>query len=119
AAGTGAGWFARCEVRATCWPSRTEMATAQLERRHPIVAAPLWREAGGGDVMQHYLHEIGTISLLTAAQEVDIGRRLEAGQTALRRSLGTIALVVTALAEDAEALRAGTAALEDVVVSPE
>src|SRR5205807_9645404 len=31
----------------------------------------------------------------------------------------TIALVVTALAEDAEALRAGTAALEDVVVSPE
>ena len=44
-----------------------------------------------------YLTEIGKVRLLTAAQEVEIGRRIEAGQTGLRRELAATPLVVRRL----------------------
>src|SRR5206468_3752947 len=41
----------------------------------------------GEDPVRLYLKEIGKVSLLTAAQEVQIGRRIEVGQIALRRTV--------------------------------
>src|SRR2546426_2461873 len=40
----------------------------------------------GEDPVRLYLKEIGKVPLLTAAQEVQIGRRIEVGQIALRRT---------------------------------
>src|SRR5439155_24513197 len=39
----------------------------------------------GEDPVRLYLKEIGKVPLLTAAQEVEIGRRTEVGEIALRR----------------------------------
>jgi hypothetical protein len=41
------------------------------------------------DPVRLYFKEIGKVPLLTAAGEVQIGRRIEAGQVALRRALVT------------------------------
>ena len=48
----------------------------------------------GEDPVRLYLKEIGKVPLLTAAQEVQIGRRIEAGQIALRRTLVAIPMAV-------------------------
>jgi RNA polymerase primary sigma factor len=99
------------------------MAEVETERppavRHPIRVAPPNRGSAGADPMRLYLREIGAIPLLTAAQEVDIGRRIEAGQAALRWTLGAIPLVVATLAEVAQTLRDGKAALDDIIVPPD
>ena len=53
--------------------------------------------AKGEDPVRLYLKEIGKVPLLTAQQEVQIGRRIEVGQIALRRGLAGIPMAVRAL----------------------
>ena len=52
---------------------------------HEEALAPL--PTKGEDPVRLYLKEIGKVPLLTARQEVEIGRRIEVGQIALRRAL--------------------------------
>src|SRR5512138_1109270 len=59
----------------------------------------------GEDPVRLYLKEIGKVSLLTAAQEVEIGRRIEVGQIALRRTLVAIPMAVEALLAVGDKLR--------------
>ena len=66
------------------------------ERTHPserVAAAP----SKGEDPVRLYLKEIGKVPLLTARQEVEIGRRIEVGQIALRRALAGIPMAVRTL----------------------
>jgi hypothetical protein len=49
------------------------------------------------DPTQTYLNEIGTAKLLTAAQEVEIGKRIEAGQSELRLALTAVPVAVKTL----------------------
>src|SRR5215472_1789993 len=44
----------------------------------------------GEDPVRLYLKEIGKVPLLKAEEEVMIGQRIEVGQIALRRTLGSI-----------------------------
>jgi RNA polymerase primary sigma factor len=53
--------------------------------------------AKGEDPVRLYLKEIGKVPLLTAQQEVSIGRRIEVGQIALRRGLAGIPMAFQAL----------------------
>jgi RNA polymerase primary sigma factor len=71
------------------------------------------------DPVRAYLHDIGKIRLLSAAQEVDIGRRIEVGQTQLWRALAGIPLVVRALGEAGDRLRQGAIPPDDVLVLAE
>ena len=73
----------------------------------------------GEDPVRLYLKEIGKVSLLTAAQEVQIGRRIEVGQIALRRTLAGIPMAVTALLEVGDRLRRGETSPDDVIVLAE
>ncbi len=73
----------------------------------------------GEDPVRLYLKEIGKVSLLTAAQEVEIGRRIEVGQIALRRTLAGIPRAVDALLTVGDRLRRGEIPAEDVIVLPE
>ncbi|PYN53166.1 MAG: RNA polymerase sigma factor RpoD [Candidatus Rokuibacteriota bacterium] len=73
----------------------------------------------GEDPVRLYLKEIGKVSLLTAAQEVQIGRRIEVGQIALRRTLAGIPMAVTALLEVGDRLRRGESSPDDVIVLAE
>src|SRR6267378_8335863 len=73
----------------------------------------------GEDPVRLYLKEIGKVSLLTAAQEVQIGRRIEVGQIALRRTLAGIPMAVEALLEVGDRLRRGETSPDDVIVLAE
>src|SRR4030095_10329197 len=73
----------------------------------------------GEDPVRLYLKEIGKVPLLTAAQEVQIGRRIEVGQVALRRTLVAIPMAVEALLAVGDKLRRGEMPADDVIVLPE
>src|SRR5262245_4358718 len=69
---------------------------AQSPERVPEQAfTPL--PAPGEDPVRLYLKEIGKVPLLTARQEVEIGRRIEVGQISLRRLLAAIPMALRAL----------------------
>ncbi len=73
----------------------------------------------GEDPVRLYLKEIGKVPLLTAQQEVEIGRRIEVGQVALRRALAGIPMALRDLLETGERLRRQEIAADDVIVLPE
>ena len=75
--------------------------------------------AKGEDPVRLYLKEIGKVPLLTAKQEVEIGRRIEVGQIALRRALAGIPMAVSALLEIGDRLRRQEIPADDVIVLPE
>jgi RNA polymerase primary sigma factor len=75
--------------------------------------------AKGEDPVRLYLKEIGKVPLLTAQQEVQIGRRIEVGQIALRRALAGIPMAVRALLDVGDRLRRSDIAADDVIVLPE
>jgi RNA polymerase primary sigma factor len=71
------------------------------------------------DPVRLYLKEIGKVPLLTAQQEVEIGRRIEVGQIALRRALAGIPMALRELMEVGDRLRHEDIAADDVIVLPE
>jgi RNA polymerase primary sigma factor len=73
----------------------------------------------GEDPVRLYLKEIGKVPLLNAQQEVQIGRRIEVGQIALRRALAGIPMAVRALLDVGDRLRRNDIAADDVIVLPE
>jgi RNA polymerase primary sigma factor len=90
------------------------------ETVHPVseeALSPL--PSKGEDPVRLYLKEIGKVPLLTARQEVEIGRRIEVGQIALRRALAGIPLALRALLEIGDRLRHGEMPADDVIVLPE
>ncbi len=75
--------------------------------------------AKGEDPVRLYLKEIGKVALLTARQEVEIGRRIEEGQVALRRALAGIPMAVSTLLGVGDRLRREEIPADDVIVLPE
>src|ERR1044072_1841378 len=73
----------------------------------------------GEDPVRLYLKEIGKVPLLTARQEVEIGRRIEVGHTALRRALPGTPLAVRMLLDVGDRLRRDEIPADDVMVLPE
>ncbi|MBI4240506.1 MAG: sigma-70 family RNA polymerase sigma factor [Candidatus Rokubacteria bacterium] len=71
------------------------------------------------DPVRLYLREIGKVPLLTAAQEVEIGRRIETGQAELRGSLASIPLAVRTLLNLADRVRKQEVPLDDLILLPE
>jgi RNA polymerase primary sigma factor len=71
------------------------------------------------DPVRIYLKEIGKVPLLTAPQEVAIGRRIEVGQIALRRALGGVPMIVSHLLGLADRIRRGEMPPDDVILLPE
>jgi RNA polymerase primary sigma factor len=75
--------------------------------------------AKGEDPVRLYLKEIGKVALLTARQEVEIGRRIEVGQIELRKALSGIPMAVGLLLEVGDRLRRDDIPADDVIVLPE
>jgi RNA polymerase primary sigma factor len=71
------------------------------------------------DPTGRYLTEIGKAKLLTGAQEVEIGQRIEAGQAELRRQLAGVPLALRTVTDLAAQVRARAVPLDDLVVFPE
>jgi RNA polymerase primary sigma factor len=71
------------------------------------------------DPVRLYLKEIGKVPLLKAEQEVTIGQRIEVGQIALRRALGSIPMATAQLVALVERVRRDEVPLDDVILLPE
>jgi RNA polymerase primary sigma factor len=71
------------------------------------------------DLVALYFGEMGKTRLLTAAQEVEIGRRIEAGQTALQQALAGVPVVVRQLLRAADHVRRRTVPIEELILLPE
>ena len=99
----------------------------EIDDRHPLpsdedlegIPSRTAGLAAGADPTRSYLQEIGKVRLLGAAQEVEIGRRIEKGQARLWQALAGIPLVVRALVDVGGKLRHGLVGLDQVVVLPE
>jgi RNA polymerase primary sigma factor len=105
---------------ATEEPVAPVLAEEEAEELPPIpeeALTPL--PAKGEDPVRLYLKEIGKVPLLTAQQEVQIGRRIEVGQIALRRALSGIPMAVRALLDVGDRLRHGEMPADDVMVLAE
>jgi RNA polymerase primary sigma factor len=101
-------------------PQQTVLAEDEADEIRPVpeeALTPL--PAKGEDPVRLYLKEIGKVPLLTAQQEVQIGRRIEVGQVALRRALAGIPFAVRALLDVGDRLRRNEIAADDVIVLPE
>lgn len=94
---------------------RAESAFDEEPRPLPRGGVSTW-PARGADAVRRYLKEIGRFPVLSAKQEAEIGRRIEAGQLALRRALAQVPIVVDHLLEVGEKLRRREIAPEDVIV---
>jgi RNA polymerase primary sigma factor len=73
----------------------------------------------GDSLVRIYIREIGRIPLLTAQQEVELGRRIEAGEIALRHAVAGIPTAVQMLLELGDRLRRGMLSAPDVIISPD
>ena len=71
------------------------------------------------DPVRLYLKEIGKVRLLTSQQEVEIGQRIERGQTQLRRALSGIPWAVRALLDLADRVRRQQVPVEALILLPE
>ncbi len=95
------------------------MESLLLAEIEPGATRGIARARRSEDGVRWYLNEIGKIPLLTADQEVGIGRRIEDGQAAVRRALAGIPLAVRSLLEAGDALRRGETAAGAVIVPHE
>src|SRR5438105_2149865 len=111
---TASGALVSPEERET--PAALEEEAEETPRPAPLEAGAAPR---GEDPVRLYLKEIGKVPLLTAAQEVQIGRRIEVGQIALRRTLAGIPMAVETLLEVGDRLRRGDIPADDVIVLAE
>ena len=92
------------KVKAAAEPLAPDIEEDEAERPVILEETPALSEEAlrpgattGEDPVRLYLKEIGKVRLLTAEQEVAIGRRIEAGQIQLRRALAGIPVATTRL----------------------
>ena len=71
------------------------------------------------DPVRMYLREMGTVPLLTREGEIELAKRIERGQAAVRKALSRSSLVIREILTLSETLRRDPAAVRDVLVMPD
>ena len=66
-----------------------------------------------------YLREIGTASLLTREGEIDLARRMERGQTRVKKALSRAPLVIQEMLKLGQALEQDRVSVRDVLIVPD
>jgi RNA polymerase primary sigma factor len=71
------------------------------------------------DPVRMYLREMGTVPLLTREGEIELAKRIERGQGAVRKALSRSALVIREIMAMAELLERDPMVVRDLLVMPE
>jgi len=71
------------------------------------------------DPVRMYLREMGTVPLLTREGEIELAKRIERGQGAVRKALSRSPLVIREILPMAEALAKDPSAVREILVMPE
>lgn len=71
------------------------------------------------DPVRIYLREIGTASLLTREGEIALARRMERGQTRVKKALSRAPLVIQEMLNLGEALEQDRVSVQDVLIMPD
>ncbi|MGH9315912.1 MAG: sigma-70 factor domain-containing protein, partial [Thermoanaerobaculia bacterium] len=98
-----------------------EKAAAVVLEETPVLSEEALRPspAPAEDPVRLYLKEIGKVHLLTAQQEVSLGRRIEVGQIQLRRALAGVPVATAELLALVDQIRHEELGLDEVIVLPE
>ena len=71
------------------------------------------------DPVRMYLREMGTVPLLTREGEIELAKRIERGQAAVRKSLSRSPLVIREILGLAETVSQDTSSVRDILVMPD
>jgi len=71
------------------------------------------------DPVRMYLREMGTVPLLTREGEIELAKRIERGQSAVRKALSRSPLVIREILGLAETLRKDTSEVRDILAMPD
>jgi len=71
------------------------------------------------DPVRMYLREMGTVPLLTREGEIELAKRMERGQGAVRKALSRSSLVVRDILALAETIQADPTGVRDILVMPD
>jgi RNA polymerase primary sigma factor len=71
------------------------------------------------DPVRMYLREMGTVPLLTREGEIELAKRIERGQAAVRKALSRSPLVIREILALGEVLARDPAAVRDILVMPD
>jgi RNA polymerase primary sigma factor len=96
-----------------------ELSTAVPESVEEVEEVEEERAPRAEAAEEVYLREIRKVPLLTAAQEVEIGRRIEEGQTRVKRALASIPIAVDTVLNLADQVRRHAVSAEKLILLPE
>ncbi len=71
------------------------------------------------DPVRMYLREMGSVPLLTREGEVELAKRIERGQTAVRKALSRSPLVIREILALPDTLRADPGAIREILIMPD
>src|SRR5258707_6113875 len=71
------------------------------------------------DPVRMYLREMGSVPLLTREGEIELAKRIERGQAAVRRALSRSPLVIREILALPETLRADPGAIRETLIMPD
>src|SRR5258707_12955796 len=71
------------------------------------------------DPVRMYLREMGTVPLLTREGEIELAKRIERGQAAVRKALSRSPLVIREILALPETLRADPGAIRETLIMPD